>query len=304
MRALADPGVVGGAFRLRFEPRPLALRLVEWGTRLRVALLRMPYGDQALFVRRAVLESLGGVPQAPILEDLDLVRALKRRGRIACLSLPVTTSARRYRSARGPAHRAAQRGGGRRLVAGAAARAHRGLGSPMTAAPVRAPVRRRRCAACAATRCATAATTRSGWRPRSPTSPASSPCRSSSGWSVKAVVEGLGAQEVVRRVLWLALVTLARAVVRYFSRTLVFNAAREIEYELRNDIFAHLERLPQSFYFRWRTGDIMSRCVNDIDAVRLLLGVGLLNLVQTPDPVRRRDRRDARDRTRSSRCWC
>ena len=76
--------------------------------------------------------------------------------------------------------------------------------------------------------------------------------------------------------------TLARAVVRYFSRTLVFNAAREIEYELRNDIFAHLEKLPQSFYFRWRTGDIMSRCVNDMNAVRLLLGVGLLNVVQTP----------------------
>ena len=102
------------------------------------------------------------------------------------------------------------------------------------------------------------------------------------GWAVKAVVEGLGTQEVIRRVLWLALVTVVRAVVRYFSRTLVFNAAREIEYELRNDIFAHLERLPQSFYFRWRTGDIMSRCVNDIAAVRLLLGVGLLNLVQTP----------------------
>jgi ATP-binding cassette subfamily B protein len=70
--------------------------------------------------------------------------------------------------------------------------------------------------------------------------------------------------------------------VRYFSRTLVFNAAREIEYELRNDIFTHLVSLPQSFYFRWRTGDIMSRCVNDINAVRLLLGVGLLNIVQTP----------------------
>jgi ATP-binding cassette subfamily B protein len=102
------------------------------------------------------------------------------------------------------------------------------------------------------------------------------------GWAVKAVVDGLGAQEVIRRVLWLLTVTVARAMVRYFSRTLVFNAAREIEYELRNDIFAHLEKLPQSFYFRWRTGDIMSRCVNDINAVRLLLGVGLLNLVQTP----------------------
>ena len=96
--ALADPGVVGGAFRLRFEARSPALRLIEWGTRLRVALLRMPYGDQALFARRAVLESLGGIPQVEIMEDLDLVRALKRRGRIACLALPATTSARRYRA--------------------------------------------------------------------------------------------------------------------------------------------------------------------------------------------------------------
>jgi rSAM/selenodomain-associated transferase 2 len=97
--ALADPRVVGGAFRLRFEPRSPGLRLIEWGTHLRVALLRMPYGDQALFARRAVLESLGGIPQVEILEDLDLVQALKRRGRLACLALPATTSARRYRRA-------------------------------------------------------------------------------------------------------------------------------------------------------------------------------------------------------------
>ena len=96
---LADPRVVGGAFRLRFESRSPALRLVEWGARLRVALWRLPYGDQALFVRRRVLEELGGVPQAAIMEDLDLVRSLKRRGRIACLPLAVTTSARRYRAA-------------------------------------------------------------------------------------------------------------------------------------------------------------------------------------------------------------
>jgi rSAM/selenodomain-associated transferase 2 len=97
--ALSDPRVVGGAFRFRFEPRSPMLRLIELGARLRVALLRMPYGDQALFARRAVLESLGGVPQVEIMEDLDLVRALKRRGRIACLALPATTSARRYLSA-------------------------------------------------------------------------------------------------------------------------------------------------------------------------------------------------------------
>ncbi|MEM7409006.1 MAG: ABC transporter ATP-binding protein [Myxococcota bacterium] len=102
------------------------------------------------------------------------------------------------------------------------------------------------------------------------------------GWCVGAVVEGLPVEEVVSRVGWLAGVTSLRAILRFYSRTLVFDAAREIEYELRDDIFAHLQRLPQSFYFRWRTGDIMSRCVNDINNVRLFMGVGLLNLLQTP----------------------
>jgi ATP-binding cassette subfamily B protein len=102
------------------------------------------------------------------------------------------------------------------------------------------------------------------------------------GWSIAAYEAGLGASEIARRARWLAGVALATALVRFFSRTLVFNAAREIEYEIRNDLFAQLERLPQSFYQSWRTGDIMSRCVNDVNAVRLLLGVGLLNLAQTP----------------------
>jgi len=95
-RALADPGVAGGAFGLCFEEAGARLRFVEFGVRLRVALFRMPYGDQALFVRRAVLETLGGVPQAPIMEDLDLVRAVGRHGRIVILPEAVVTSARRY----------------------------------------------------------------------------------------------------------------------------------------------------------------------------------------------------------------
>jgi len=89
-----------------------------------------------------------------------------------------------------------------------------------------------------------------------------------------------------RRIAWLCAalvaVALARAAVRYFSRVEIFNAAREIEYRIRNDLFAHLQRLPQSFYLKWRTGDLMSRCVNDLTAVRLMLGPGLLNLAQTP----------------------
>lgn len=102
------------------------------------------------------------------------------------------------------------------------------------------------------------------------------------GWSYEAYELQLGSAVVVRRAQALALVGLLTALVRFWSRTLVFNAAREIEYEIRNDVFAHLERLPQSFFHTWRTGDIMSRCVNDLNSVRLLLGVGLLNVVQTP----------------------
>ena len=96
--ALADERVVGGAFRFRFDRRNPALGLVESLARLRVALFRLPYGDQALFVRRKVLDRIGGVPQVAIMEDLDLVRAMRQQGRLALLSLPVTTSARRYRS--------------------------------------------------------------------------------------------------------------------------------------------------------------------------------------------------------------
>ncbi len=95
-RALGDPRVAGGAFRFRFDRASRALRLVEWGARLRGAFLRLPYGDQAIFLRRSLLEAIGGVPQVPILEDLDLVRAIRRAGRLVLLPLPVVTSARRY----------------------------------------------------------------------------------------------------------------------------------------------------------------------------------------------------------------
>ncbi len=94
--ALADPAVAGGAFAFRFAEHGAALRLVEWGVRVRLRLARLPYGDQALFVRRSVLEAIGGVPQAPIMEDLDLVRAIKRQGRLALLPAAAVTSARRY----------------------------------------------------------------------------------------------------------------------------------------------------------------------------------------------------------------
>ena len=102
--ALADPAVVGGAFGFAFGPSDETLSratrallgFVAWGARLRQRFLRLPYGDQALFARRRTLEEIGGVPQVPLMEDLDLVAALRRRGALRLLPAPVTTSPRRY----------------------------------------------------------------------------------------------------------------------------------------------------------------------------------------------------------------
>lgn len=96
-RAMADPGCAGGAFSLRFEERGLRERWIEGWVAARVAMLGLPYGDQALFMRRNVLEQIGGVPIVPLMEDLDLVRAIKRAGRLEILELTATTSSRRYR---------------------------------------------------------------------------------------------------------------------------------------------------------------------------------------------------------------
>ena len=95
-RALSDPGVAGGAFALRFEGEGARLRFIEAWVHVRVRLFRLPYGDQALFLRRGVLEAMGGVPQVPFMEDLDLVRGIRRGGRLALLSETVSTSPRRY----------------------------------------------------------------------------------------------------------------------------------------------------------------------------------------------------------------
>jgi ATP-binding cassette subfamily B protein len=77
-------------------------------------------------------------------------------------------------------------------------------------------------------------------------------------------------------------VALVQGVVRAFSRFLIFNVGRDIEYDLRNDLFAHLQKLSLRYYQGQLTGDLMSRLVNDVTAVRMLLGLGIINLLNTP----------------------
>lgn len=94
--ARRDPRAVAGCFRFALDsPSPIA-RLLELGVRARVALFGLPYGDQGIFVRRDVFEALGGYADLPIMEDVDLVRRLRARGRLVPSPLPALTSARRW----------------------------------------------------------------------------------------------------------------------------------------------------------------------------------------------------------------
>jgi rSAM/selenodomain-associated transferase 2/rSAM/selenodomain-associated transferase 1 len=94
--ALADPSVVGGGFRVKIGATGIGYRLLDvWGW-IRPFLQRNFYGDQGLFVRRSVFESLGGFPERPILEDVDFSSRLWRAGKVVILPGPLITSARRW----------------------------------------------------------------------------------------------------------------------------------------------------------------------------------------------------------------
>ena len=100
------------------------------------------------------------------------------------------------------------------------------------------------------------------------------------------IVDAIATDAGGGRVFWLVAlvisIAVAQGVIRTFSRFVIFNVGRDVEFDLRNDLFGHLESLPLEFYQERRTGDLMSRLVNDVNAVRMLLGPGILNLVNTP----------------------
>ena len=79
LRAL-DVSFVAGAFRFRLDSPRARYRLLEAAVRLRCAALALPYGDQGIFVRREAFVTCGGFGDVPILEDVDLVRRLRRCG--------------------------------------------------------------------------------------------------------------------------------------------------------------------------------------------------------------------------------
>lgn len=95
--ALADAGVVGGAFRTwTVADRPTRLGPLLHLADLRSRYTSLPYGDQAPFVRRTVFESIGGFPEQPLMEDLEFSMRLRQAGRVARVPARVTVSGRRF----------------------------------------------------------------------------------------------------------------------------------------------------------------------------------------------------------------
>ncbi|MEP4079110.1 TIGR04283 family arsenosugar biosynthesis glycosyltransferase [Haloferula sp.] len=93
---LARPGVVAGAFRLGLDDGIGAAAMIESLVDVRCRFLKTPYGDQGLFVRREVFDHLGGFPEVGAMEDLKMVRELKRLGRMAIADERVLSSSRRW----------------------------------------------------------------------------------------------------------------------------------------------------------------------------------------------------------------
>jgi ATP-binding cassette subfamily B protein len=75
--------------------------------------------------------------------------------------------------------------------------------------------------------------------------------------------------------------SLIKGLFQYWMRVIIIGISRDIEYDLRNDLFRHLVELSQDFYARYRTGDIMARSTNDLNAVRMMLGPGIMYWTET-----------------------
>src|SRR4051812_37159395 len=79
----------------------------------------------------------------------------------------------------------------------------------------------------------------------------------------------------------LVAITLAKGIFQFLTRWIVIGISREVEFDLRNDLFQRLEGLSYSYYQRTRTGDIMARATNDLNAVRMLLGPAIMYSANT-----------------------
>jgi uncharacterized protein len=95
---LSEPGIIAGAFRLKIDAPIPGLRIIERVANWRSRRWHLPFGDQAIFLRADDFRAVGGFPDLPIMEDVELIRRLRRHGRIGIAAVPVVTSARRWQN--------------------------------------------------------------------------------------------------------------------------------------------------------------------------------------------------------------
>jgi ATP-binding cassette, subfamily B, multidrug efflux pump len=101
------------------------------------------------------------------------------------------------------------------------------------------------------------------------------------GHAIDDMQHGITETKVLYHALRLLLIAALSAIFLYICRQVIIGASREIEFDLRNDIFANLERQAQTYYHTHRTGDIMARTTNDLNAVRMLLGPAIMYSANT-----------------------
>ena len=92
---------------------------------------------------------------------------------------------------------------------------------------------------------------------------------------------GEGASAFLRFAAYLVVLALLKGVFQFWMRVIIIGISRDIEYDLRNDLFQHLVSLSPDYYARTRTGDIMARATNDLNAVRMMLGPGVMYWCET-----------------------
>lgn len=99
--------------------------------------------------------------------------------------------------------------------------------------------------------------------------------------ALEGLQHGVTVEKLVRSSLLIVVLALADGVLLFYTRKILIGASRDIEYEMRNDLFAHLLRLPPVWYRSHRVGDLMSRAVNDLSAVRMVIGPGVMQAANT-----------------------
>jgi len=101
------------------------------------------------------------------------------------------------------------------------------------------------------------------------------------GQAIEELSSGVTTGKIARAAATIVLLAVGDAICLFLTRRLLIGASRDIEYEMRGDLFAHLLRLPPVWYRKNRVGDLMSRTVNDLSAVRMLIGPGIMQAGNT-----------------------